>query len=214
MEINPLSIILVKSDSKGDRLLFRYPHVAKYTRDSNQCTKRKNPYSLTITEDLLQSLPFPTSNISNGNLTGVTDEVLSTLFAVKPELCEQKFELKVNDVRFVGHPTLIPSRGLKEVNSSMLFNIVFALQAQASHSIVKCYYDLSRRLGITLRHEEKRCGFLTEEIKIMVSTHDEVATRSEGESDCDESPYELILQRSSLARDLKSVFSSLSTSDV
>lgn len=33
------------------------------------------------------------------------------------------------------------------------------------------------RLGIALRHEEKRCGFLTEEIKIMVSTHDEVATR-------------------------------------
>lgn len=88
----------------------------------------------------------------------------------------------------------------------MLFNIVFALQAQASHSIVKCYYDLSKRfiilyyiicynniiyviyrkknnfiiclrLGIALRHEEKRCGFLTEEIKIMVSTHDEVATR-------------------------------------
>ena len=92
-----------------------------------------------------QSLPFPTSNISNGNLTGLTDEVLSTLFAVKPELCEQKFELKVNDVRFVGHPTLVLSRGLKEVNSSTLFNIVFALQAQASHSIVKCYYDLSKR---------------------------------------------------------------------
>ncbi|XP_043792821.1 GATOR complex protein NPRL3 isoform X2 [Apis laboriosa] len=177
MEINPLSIILVKSDSKGDRLLFRYPHVAKHTRDFNQCTKRKNPYSLTITEDLLQSLPFPISNISNGNLTGVTDEVLSTLFAVKPEL-------------------------------------FFALQAQASHSIVKCYYDLSKRLGIALRHEEKRCGFLTEEIKIMVSTHDEVATRSEGESDCDESPYELILQRSSLSRDLKSVFSSLTTSGI
>ncbi|XP_076165242.1 GATOR complex protein Nprl3 [Ptiloglossa arizonensis] len=214
MEINPLSIILVKSDSKGDRLLFRYPYVAKHTRDSNQCTKRKNPYTLTTAEDLLQSLPFLTSNISNGNLTGVTDEVLSTLFAVKPELCEQKFELKVNDVRFVGHPTLVPSRGLKEVNSSMLFNIVFALQAQASHSIVKCYYDLSKRLGIALRHEEKRCGFVTKEIRIMVSTHDEVATRSEGESDCDESPYELILQRSLLARDLKSVFSSLSTSGI
>ncbi|XP_076644142.1 GATOR complex protein Nprl3 [Halictus rubicundus] len=214
MEINPLSTILVKSDSKGDRLLFRYPHIAKHIRDSNQCTKRKNPYSLTIAEDSLQSLPFSTSNVSNGNLTGVTDEVLSTLFAVKPELCEQKFELKVNDVRFVGHPTLVPSRGLKEVNSSMLFNIVFALPAQASHSIVKCYYDLSKRLGIALRHEEKRCGFLTYEIKIMVSTHDEVATRSEGESDCDESPYELILQRSLLARDLKSVFNSLSTSGI
>ncbi|XP_018396328.1 PREDICTED: nitrogen permease regulator 3-like protein [Cyphomyrmex costatus] len=214
MEIHPLSIILVKSDSKGDRLLFRYPHMTSYVRDLNQYTKRKNPYSLTNTEDLLQSLPFPTSNISNGNLTGLTDEVLSTLFAVKPELCEQKFELKVNDVRFVGHPTLVLSRSLKEVNSSMLFNIVFALQAQASHSIVKCYYDLSKRLGIALRHEEKRCGFLTDEIKIMVSTHDEIAGRSEGESDSDESPYELILQRSSLARGLKSVFSNLSSSGI
>lgn len=33
------------------------------------------------------------------------------------------------------------------------------------------------RLGIALRHEEKRCGFLIEEIKMMVSTHDEVAAR-------------------------------------
>lgn len=70
------------------------------------------------------------------------------------------------------------------------------------------------RLGIALRHEERRCGFLTDEIKIMVSTHDEIAGRSEGESDCDESPYELILQRSSLARGLKSVFSNLSTSGI
>lgn len=154
MGIHPLSIILVKSDSKGDRLLFRYPHMTNHVRDSNQCTKRKNPYSLTNTEDLLQSLPFPISNVSNGNLTGLTDEVLSTLFAVKPELCEQKFELKVNDVRFVGHPTLVQSRGLKEVNSSMLFNIVFALQAQASHSIVRCYYDLSKRHSIETRRKK------------------------------------------------------------
>lgn len=54
MEINPLSIILVKSDSKGDRLLFRYPHLTNHVRDPSQCTKRKNPYSLTNTEDLLQ----------------------------------------------------------------------------------------------------------------------------------------------------------------
>lgn len=98
-------------------------------------------------------LPFPTSNITNGNLTGLSDEVLSTLFAVKPELCELKFELKVNNVRFVGHPTLLSSRGLKEVNSSMLFNVVFALQAQATHSVVKCYYDLSRRYDTFLEQK-------------------------------------------------------------
>ncbi|XP_074113031.1 GATOR complex protein Nprl3 [Cotesia typhae] len=209
MEINPLSIILVKRDSKGDRMLFRYPHMDNNKKDSNQCTKRKNPYSLIIAEDSLQSLPCPTSNITNGNLSGLSDEVLSTLFAVKPELCEMKFELKLNNVRFVGHPTLIPSSRGKEVNSSMLFNVVFALQAQANQSVVKCYHDLSKRLGITLRHEEKRCGFITEEIKMMVSTLDEIATRSEEESEGEESPYELILKKSLLAKDLKSAFDSL-----
>lgn len=33
------------------------------------------------------------------------------------------------------------------------------------------------RLGIALRHEEKRCSFLTDELKTMVSTHDEIAGR-------------------------------------
>lgn len=44
MEVNPLSIILVKSDSKGDRLLFRYPYSST---DSDQVrATRKTPYSL------------------------------------------------------------------------------------------------------------------------------------------------------------------------
>lgn len=54
MEINPLSIILVKSDSKGDRMLFRYPHTTNHQRDPSQCLKRKNPYSMIIAEDSLQ----------------------------------------------------------------------------------------------------------------------------------------------------------------
>lgn len=66
--------------------------------------------------------------------------MLSTLFAVKAELCNRKFELKVNDVRFVGHPTLLPYRTNKDdttAAASIVTNIVFALQASASHSIGK-----------------------------------------------------------------------------
>lgn len=71
-----------------------------------------------------------------GQLSGFTDEMLSTLFAVKAELCNRKFELKVNDVRFVGHPTLLPYRTNKDDTAAMiLINIVFALRASASHSI-------------------------------------------------------------------------------
>lgn len=66
MEVNPLSIILVKSDSKGDRLLFRYPYVADIQNVSSAQNKRRNPYSMIIVEDLLQNPVPQTSNINKG----------------------------------------------------------------------------------------------------------------------------------------------------
>lgn len=184
MEADPISVILVKSDSKGDRLLFRYPYTTDNRSELSQQHRKKNPYSLPTSEDLLQGPAPQTFNIDKGHLTGFTDEVLSTLFAVKQELCEAKFELKVNDVRFVGHPTLLQSSSRKNSSDSkqgnpscVLINIVFALQAVANHSIVKCYYDLSKRLGVALRHEEKRCGYVTDQMKQMILAHDEVTAR-------------------------------------
>lgn len=242
MEVNPLNIFFVKSDSKGDRLLFRYPYTTENKDESKQKKYgRHNPYAINSTEDLLQNPQSQTSNICKGQLSGFTDEMLSTLFAVKAELCNRKFELKVNDVRFVGHPTLLPYRTNKDDTATMiLINIVFALQASASHSVVKCYYDLSKRLGKALRHEEKRCSYLTEEMKIMLAAHDEVSVLdSEMKSDNDEdednlrhsvssatyssengadntpkSAFHLILQRSSLARSMKSVFEELSSTGI
>lgn len=223
MEANPISVILVQSDSKGDRLLFRFPYASDSRQhgENSHHIRRRNPYALTNTEDLLQSQPGQTSNIHHGRLTGFTDEVLSTLFAVKPELCERKFELKVNDVRFVGHPIQLPAAshhrssfggagGCKQEtpSHSILIHMVFALHATASHSIVKCYYDLSKRLGVALRHEEKRCAYVTQETKIMVTAHDNFSAR-QNDIHTDESAFDLILQKSTLAKQLKGVFQDL-----
>lgn len=223
--VNPLSIILVKSDSKGDRLLFRYPYNLDTSNESNKQKRRRNPYSMSVHEDILQSPPPQVSNVHQGQLSGFTDEVLSTLFAVKPELCNRKFELKVNDVRFVAHPTLMQSRetikdDVGQSASSILINIVFALHAQASYSIVKCYYELSKRLGHALVYEEKRVGYLSDEMKLMVKTHDEIASCTENgnSTSCGSSTaasaansqhtlsaFDLILERSTMAQCLKSV---------
>lgn len=62
-------------------------------------------------------------------------EVLSTLFAVKLELCNQKFELKVNDVRFVSHPAVLMEFGI-------LINVVFAINAQCSYSVGNKIFSL------------------------------------------------------------------------
>ncbi|EFA09890.1 Nitrogen permease regulator 3-like protein [Tribolium castaneum] len=203
MEVNPLSVILVKSDSKGDRLLFRYPfRFLEKNEPAN--TKRRNPYTLPNLEDLLQSPTQPTSNINKGHLTGFTDEVLSSLFAVKSELCNNKFELKVNDVRFVGHPTLLQLRNKQQDASGlMLINVVFALQALASHSVVTCYHDLSKRVGIALRYEEKRCGYVSEQTQTMTTAHDDGYT---GNS---ESAFETILTKCTLAKNIKKLYEDL-----
>lgn len=106
----------------------------------------------------------------------------------------------MNDVRFVAHPTYM---------QSILINIVFALHAQASYSIVKCYYELSKRLGHALVYEESRVGYLSDEMKLMVKIHDEIATTSAESENMFQSlsAFDLILEQSSLAQCLKSVWS-------
>ncbi|XP_073839230.1 GATOR complex protein Nprl3 [Musca autumnalis] len=257
MEINPIAVILVYMDSKGDRLLYRYPYTSDKSPnnqilpvnnttlqhvDSN-CSlasltqKKRHRFALQNSDDLLQTQPLSSAgNIAiskGGHLQGFSDDVLAPLFAVKSQLCNQKFELKVNDVRFVSHPTLVPRREqhpqqqrsnfINQLNNTatgvvvtqqqqqqpqtMLVNIVFALHAQASYSIVKCYYDLSKRLGLALKVEEQRVGYLTEETVLMTRTHDEVSSQQLPL----EKAFDLISERCSLAQSLKSIYHDLCT---
>ncbi|KAH8257510.1 hypothetical protein KR038_010939 [Drosophila bunnanda] len=198
--VNPLAVILVYFDSKGDRLLYRYPYQTlgktEVASEEQRKSRKRNPFAVAHVDDLLQA---PTQG--QGQLQGFADEVLSALFAVKPQLCNQKFELKLNDVRFVSHPTLIPHAAAKK--QQMLINIVFALHAQASYSIVKCYHELSKRLGLALKFEEQRCGYLTEQTALMARTHDEQQPL--------ERTLELIAERCSMAQALRSIFHDLCT---
>ena len=58
--------------------------------------------------------------------------MLSNLFAVKSELCGKKFEIKINDIRFVGHPLLLYHHGEGKTGTNqesiLSFNVVFALK--------------------------------------------------------------------------------------
>ncbi|RWS24528.1 hypothetical protein B4U80_04388 [Leptotrombidium deliense] len=219
----------------------------------DKCSKkkrRKNPYTLCLlTEDT--SNASNTSNVnkqypaftelfpinasakdqllSHSNdphldtVVNISDNVLSNLFAVKSELCGEKFELKINDVRFVGHPVLVSvkpnfenecfesieterTKKNNKDNDLFSFNIVFALKANASHDIVNCYHDCSKRVAIALLFEERRVGYLTAETRLMLSLHDEVSAMPE---DSEESPYRLILEKSPLATDLRRMYDSL-----
>lgn len=262
-----MSIFFVKSGSGGNRLLFRYP----YDDDLEKLTDSGLSMESTSEQDLAQLR----------NLIVENDEALCNMFSVNPNLCGQKFEIKINSVRHVGHPMSLlthvaqPSSSLHCNNKSPAnlphrqphfnqadssfssydclaepkskrnfisgditsFNIVFALRASASYDIVDCYHDLSKRLAIALSFEERRCRFLSREIKnILVSLEEsdmvnlphpqEKQNRPRSKTEIgslhmngtqqrfEESVFDHILNRSGLAKDLKRIFVSLSKTGI
>jgi hypothetical protein len=202
-----LKVILVKSDSKGDRLLFRYPYVKQQGNElGSKKDKKKSPYSIVLLDESSKSENSVVNHIHNDEgseeSAALSDEVLSNLFACKLELANQKFELKINDIRFVSHPATM----MDNKNSYILINIVFALQAQCSYSIVKCYYELSKRLGLGLLFEERRCNYLTKEMKTMLKIHEDTVYEHNSEI-----IFDTILQKSSLAKCLCTLYHELCT---
>lgn len=226
-ETTPFGVFLAKSDSSEEKLLFRYPYNVDDLVPLNQLKKSK--YALVPKKSdgasrsgvfndqtnninaLLPAYTELTSSVtldsSNQDITKIiTDSQFSNLFgAIKHKLCDQKFELKVDHVRFVGHPTLIEKH---------CFHVVFALKANAQQDVVKSYHELSQHIAIALKSEEKRCKYFSEQSKIMIECHDKYAAiqasqNAENLLECT-SPYKLILERSLLAKNLKTVFDQLS----
>ncbi|XP_052629158.1 GATOR complex protein NPRL3 isoform X8 [Harpia harpyja] len=131
-------------------------------------------------------------------VSGFSDVILATILATKSDMCGKKFELKIDNVRFVGHPTLLQH----------------ALgQANADPSVINCLHNLSRRIAIVLQHEERRCQYLTREAKLILAIQDEVSAMSET-TEGPQSPFHHILPKCKLARDLKETYDSLCTTGV
>ena len=70
---------------------------------------------------------------------------------------------------------------LKKVTKSKCMYCIFMI-IQASHGpwIVSCYQDLAKQLNVALKHEEKRCQYLSTQAKIMAKEHEEVPSLPEG----------------------------------
>ncbi|XP_072884345.1 GATOR1 complex protein NPRL3 [Hemitrygon akajei] len=211
---SPISVILVSSGSRGNKLLFRYPFQRHRRQQGEQTSKPRSPYAL-------HSTPEGTED-QDGD-SRFSDAILATILATKSDMCGRKFELKIDNVRFVGHPTLLqqplgfqvskldPSPK-REMPTMILFNVVFALRANADPSVIGCVHTLSRRLAVVLQHEERRCQYLTREAKLMLAIQDEVSAMSDG--DGSQSPFHHILPKCKLASDLKQAFDSLCTTGI
>ncbi|XP_046893442.1 GATOR complex protein NPRL3 isoform X2 [Hypomesus transpacificus] len=224
---SPISVILVSSGSRGNKLLFRYPFQRVAECPSSLATKQRSPYALNTTGDVLEDQDGDSRELSpltdEQLVAGFSDIILATILATKSDMCGKKFELKIDNVRFVGHPTLLqhphtiqvsktdPSPK-RETPTMILFSVVFALRANADPSVISCMHNLSRRIAIALQHEERRCQYLTREAKLMLAVQDEVTTLTENGSP--QSPFRQILPKCKLARDLKEAYDSLCTTGV
>nr|CAI94886.1 chromosome 16 open reading frame 35 [Homo sapiens]CAI95612.1 chromosome 16 open reading frame 35 [Homo sapiens] len=186
---SPISVILVSSGSRGNKLLFRYPFQRSQEHPASQTSKPRSRYAASNTGDHADE--------QDGD-SRFSDVILATILATKSEMCGQKFELKIDNVRFVGHPTLLQH----------------ALgQANADPSVINCLHNLSRRIATVLQHEERRCQYLTREAKLILALQDEVSAMADG-NEGPQSPFHHILPKCKLARDLKEAYDSLCTSGV
>ncbi|XP_038839074.1 GATOR complex protein NPRL3-like isoform X1 [Salvelinus namaycush] len=225
---SPISVILVTSGSRGNKLLFRYPFQRVADCTSSFTTKQRSPYALNTTGDVLEDpdgdsreqTPLTDEQL----VAGFSDIILATILATKSDMCGKKFELKIDNVRFVGHPTLlqhphtiqvskIDPSPKREMPTMILFSVVFALRANADPSVISCMHNLSRRIAIALQHEERRCQYLTREAKLMLAMQDEVTNMTETDGS-PQSPFRQILPKCKLARDLKEAYDSLCTTGV
>ncbi|XP_069004903.1 GATOR1 complex protein NPRL3 isoform X2 [Embiotoca jacksoni] len=224
---SPISVILVSSGSRGNRLLFRYPFQRVAECPSSLSGKQRSPYALNTTGDTPDEQDGDSreqSPLTDEQLVaGFSDIILATILATKSDICGKKFELKIDNVRFVGHPTLLQHPPIiqvsktdpspkREMPTMILFNVVFALRANADPSVISCMHNLSRRIAIALQHEERRCQYLTREAKLMLAVQEEITTMTENGSP--QSPFRQILPKCKLARDLKEVYDSLCTTGV
>uniref|UniRef100_A0A8C2PVC5 GATOR complex protein NPRL3 n=1 Tax=Cyprinus carpio TaxID=7962 RepID=A0A8C2PVC5_CYPCA len=212
---SPISVILVSSGSRGNKLLFRYPFQRVSENTSSATSKQRSPYVLNTSGDSIED--------QDGD-SRFSDIILATILATKSDMCGKKFELKIDNVRFVGHPTLLQPPHTTQVSKTdpspkrelptmILFSVVFALRANADASVINCMHNLSRRIAIALQHEERRCQYLTREAKLMLAVQDEVTTMTETDGS-PQSPFRQILPKCKLARDLKEVYDSLCTTGV
>ncbi|KAM9599275.1 GATOR1 complex protein NPRL3 isoform 7-T7 [Morphnus guianensis] len=186
---SPISVILVSSGSRGNKLLFRFPFQRGAEHPAAQANKPRSRYAVNSSGD--------TTEDQDGD-SRFSDVILATILATKSDMCGKKFELKIDNVRFVGHPTLLQH----------------ALgQANADPSVINCLHNLSRRIAIVLQHEERRCQYLTREAKLILAIQDEVSAMSET-TEGPQSPFHHILPKCKLARDLKETYDSLCTTGV
>uniref|UniRef100_A0A5S6QWT1 GATOR complex protein NPRL3 n=1 Tax=Trichuris muris TaxID=70415 RepID=A0A5S6QWT1_TRIMR len=205
----PLCVFLVVKCTNDDRMLFMYPFFREERMRSASGKALKSPCALRHTDNTWKQKSFH-GLIENDQLNLLDDSLMSFLFTVKPEMCNQSILVKINDVRFVGYPvshdssSCSVSNGPADPVNILRYNIVFAIRAEAPRKIVESFVTLAKEFALAIQHEEHRCGYLTSQVKIMLDCFETV--QGHRDHDGGNCVYDAVLKKSNLAQTLKQAF--------
>jgi hypothetical protein len=143
--------------------------------------------------------PAPPTSINHvSTFHQLSAPLIAKLFRPKNALCNQSFELVIDNLCFISHPVLVSkkpsvvnnnvctsssnSKGYE--NETTMFNIIFALENveeyrrthdQASRQrCLASYRSVAAQLSNALLHEEMRAGFVSKEVRELLHIRDEL----------------------------------------
>ncbi|NWH30644.1 NPRL3 protein, partial [Chloropsis hardwickii] len=237
---SPISVILVSSGSRGNKLLFRFPFqrgAEHPAAQDSKCRRRELRLPRARSSECFGGVPFENCNNFCFSSSRFSDVILATILATKSDMCGKKFELKIDNVRFVGHPTLLQhALGQVRVRSPLgtcllhklpgfsqetwffFFFFFFFFLANADPSVFFFFFFFFFFIAIVLQHEERFFFFFFFFFFLILAIQDEVSSViffffffffffTEGP----QSPFHHILPKCKLARDLKETYDSLCT---
>lgn len=189
---SPLGLLFVTMGENHELVSFSYP----FNSDSVSAT------------DSAYVIPSERSNnshycheqdVKDAEQYGVSTKILAHLLSAKG-MCDMPFEIKIDNIRFAGFPKTVTNPTGK---SPQIFHVVFVFVANAPAHLVQSFQVLSRKIALAIDEEQTRCGYLSQQMTVMLNAHDKTDTLSDVDQYV---PYREILQNSSLAKDLQDIF--------
>eukprot|EP00698_Gefionella_okellyi_P007205 TRINITY_DN1748_c0_g1_i2.p1 TRINITY_DN1748_c0_g1~~TRINITY_DN1748_c0_g1_i2.p1 ORF type:complete len:394 (-),score=72.32 TRINITY_DN1748_c0_g1_i2:30-1211(-) len=122
-------------------------------------------------------------------------------------MCDQPFELYINDLVFIGRPVNIKLQQGAHVstNEVSLFNVVLAAKQHPSVPIQQMLV-LTERVATALLYEERRNSYVTREVTAMMKASDAWLHSDEPENLTNASFTSALVAKSSLANSLHKMF--------
>ncbi|KAB0401613.1 hypothetical protein E2I00_007271, partial [Balaenoptera physalus] len=215
---SPISVILVSSGSRGNKLLFRYPFQRSQEHPASQTSKPRSRYAVNSTREHAEDQDGDSSLKVTLRKESVCSCLVSmVLFPSQRAVSSRRWAVGCRRTVFQGEtPTgeakssgcggcvsqnVFDGIGVGSACATIELAVASLLQANADPSVINCLHNLSRRIATVLQHEERRC-------------HRVLCVTILAANDGPQSPFHHILPKCKLARDLKDAYDSLCTSGV